>query len=402
MDVCPRSSEISGTLAVAMEQVLEPIETARGLPNACYTDAATIEIEQQRVFKDGWACVGFALDVPDRGDLFPIEFSGSQLLLTRNADDVVQVFHNVCRHRGRILVEASINSGKVIICPYHSWTYDLEGQLIGTPHIGGAGKHTCPGFNKNDIGLCKVRSAEWFGLIFVDLSGTAQPFADYIKPLAERWKVFAEVDLVDTGADCRIEIELDCNWKLAVENYCEAYHLPWVHPELNRYSPLEQHYGIVHQSYSGQGSRCYEPKFSGDAPAIPNAANLPPFWHSGAEYVALFPNVLLGLHRDHFYAVLIQPDGPCRTRERMQIYYFDRRVRDHGYHPQRIANRELWQSIFVEDRAAVESMQRGRHSIGFDGGIFSPVMDQPTHAFHSWIARAFLYGRSNSPVVASP
>ena len=84
-----------------------------------------------------------------------------------------------------------------------------------------------------------------------------------------------------------------------------------------------------------------------------------------------------------------------------QIYYFDGRVRDHGYHTQRIANRELWQSIFVEDRAAVESMQRGRHSIGFDGGIFSPVMDQPTHAFHSWIARAFLYGRRNSPVAAS-
>ena len=74
MDVCPRSSEISGTLAVAMEQVLEPIEMARGLPNACYTDAATMEFEQQRVFKDGWACVGFALDVPGRGDLFPIEF----------------------------------------------------------------------------------------------------------------------------------------------------------------------------------------------------------------------------------------------------------------------------------------------------------------------------------------
>ena len=128
-------------------------------------------------------------------------------------------------------------------------------------------------------------------------------------------------------------------------------------------------------------------------PAFPNAPGLPDFWQAGAEYIALYPNLLLGLHRDHFYAVLIQPDGASRTRERFEIFYYDERVRAPAFDAARAANRELWQTIFAEDRDAVESMQRGRRSPGFDGGVFSPVMDRPTQVFHVWIARALLEGR---------
>ena len=386
--------------AEALNRVLGPIEAARGLPNACYTDPPTIETERQRVFLEGWACAGFAMDVPLAGDLYPFEFAGLPLFMARGLDGVVRVFHNICAHRGRILVDAPKNVKKTVVCPYHSWTYGLEGNLIGAPHVGGPGKHSCDGFNKEGIRLGQVRSAEWFGLVFVDLSGTAEEFAEYTSPVSERWQAFEGVPLVHTGADCTIEFELECNWKLAVENYCEAYHLPWVHPELNRYSPLERHYSIVERTHSGQGSECYSPSFPDGTPAFPNAPDLPDFWDSGAEYIALYPNVLLGIHRDHFYAVLIQPDGPGRTRERFEIFYYDEAVRAPAFDAARAANRDLWQAIFAEDRDVVEGMQRGRRSPAFDGGVFSPAMDPPTHVFHTWIARALLGGRQPKQVAA--
>ena len=93
-----------------------------------------------------------------------------------------------------------------------------------------------------------MRSAEWFNLVFIDLSGLAPEFSEYISPIVQRWKEFEGIPLVHTSVDSTISLEIDCNWKLVIENYCEAYHLPWVHPNLNSYSPLESHYSIVGES----------------------------------------------------------------------------------------------------------------------------------------------------------
>ncbi len=384
----------------ALNAVAGPIEEARGLPNYFYVDPRAFACECKQVFAQGWTCAGFAKDAPHRGSLFPFEFAGMPLLMVRGDDNHINVFHNVCRHRGRILVDTPSTVKKAIACPYHRWTYSLTGKLTGTPHIGGPGQHSCADFEKNNVKLSKVRSAEWFGLIFIDLSNSAEDFDRYIAPLAERWRAFNGVPLIHTGADCTIEFALDCNWKLAVENYCEAYHLPWVHPGLNSYSPLEQHHNIVSQGYSGQQSTCYAPGVSDSVLNFPDAPNLPPFWESGAEYISLFPNVLLGLHRDHFFAVLIQPNGPGQTIERFEIFYFDEAVREDAYAAARESNRDLWQSVFAEDQDAVEGMQRGRHSPGFEGGLFSPAMDPPTHAFHAWTARALLNGRAVNNIAA--
>ena len=143
----------------ALKQVLEPIETARGLPNACYTEPASIKTEQRRLFGEGWVCAGFVTDVPSIGDLFPFEFSGLPLFMVRGLDSVIRVFHNVCSHRGRILVEEPKTVKKSVVCPYHSWSYGLEGELISSPHIGGPGKHSCPYLDKHSVALSKVRSA---------------------------------------------------------------------------------------------------------------------------------------------------------------------------------------------------------------------------------------------------
>ena len=155
-----------------------------------------------------------------------------------------------------VVVKEEISVQGVLSCQYHSWSYKLDGALMGTPHIGGVGEHKVDGFKPCDHGLKSVRSAIWMDTIFINLSGDAVEFEQYVKPLSERWQTF----LGDTGLDHLqsaingkgMQIEIQSNWKLAVENYCESYHLPWIHTSLNNYSKPEDHYHImIDDDFSG-------------------------------------------------------------------------------------------------------------------------------------------------------
>jgi phenylpropionate dioxygenase-like ring-hydroxylating dioxygenase large terminal subunit len=316
----------------------------------------------------------------------PVTFLGIPMLMVRNAAGDINIFQNVCRHRGMILVEEPVRLRGPITCPYHAWSYDLDGNLRRTPHVGGPDIDSHDSVSMCDLPLIRVRSHLWRDVIFVNVGGEAPPFEEAAAALIERWREF-EQPLVHTGADSSISFTLDCNWKLAVENYCEAYHLPFVHPALNSYSRLEDHYNILDaDGYAGQGTTVYQPQISADGKRFPSFGGLSGKWDSGAEYIALFPNVLLGVHHDHAFAILLLPDGSGRTHEQVEIYYADEAVRGEEFAAMRATNTEMWRTVFAEDVGVVEGMQRGRHAPGYDGGKFSAVMDAPTHHFHSWVA----------------
>ena len=375
----------------ALQRVLKPIEEAAGLPNAAYTSDSFAALERDEVLARGWTCIGVGRWVPEPGDLRPVKLLGLPLLMVRGRDGGLQVFHNVCSHRGLELVSEPCRSKGLIRCPYHSWSYGLDGALKATPFIGGPGTRDCEGFDRSRHGLRPVRSAVWCDAVFIDLSGEAEDFESFIAPLAERWKAFDTTRLRHGGADSAFTIDLNCNWKLAVENYCEAYHLPWIHPSLNQYSRLEDHYNIALEGHmAGQGSTAYRPTLSDDGRAFPEHPDLPEIWQGGAEYLALFPNVLFGIHADHFYSVVLEPLGPDRTREHFEIYYFDERSLGDDFAGLRAANTRQWRGVFEEDRGVVEGMQAGRASPAFEGGVFSPAMDGPTHCFHQWMAARLL------------
>lgn len=373
----------------ALDAVDQPIEQARGLPNACYTDPNFQETERAALFAAGWAAVGFGQDVANTGDLAPVDFLGMPLLLLRDRHQQVRVFHNVCRHRGYKLVQKPGHVRAVIRCPYHGWCYGLSGDLRATPSVGGSGVDTCPGFDRRGDGLWEVRAAVWGDIVFVNLDGQAEPFADYIASLDARWGAFAGVPLHPGGDESRFELSVATNWKLAVENFCESYHLPAVHPELNSYSRLEDHYDIhdAAHRFSGQGSLAYQPMLSPDGRSFPKVSGLSAAWDKGSEYIALYPNVLVGIHADHYYAIILMPEGVAQTRERVAIYYFDAQATGEAMADLRQQNARLWRQVFEEDIFVVEGMQAGRHSPAFDGGLFSPAMDPATHAFHIWAAR---------------
>jgi phenylpropionate dioxygenase-like ring-hydroxylating dioxygenase large terminal subunit len=373
-----------------LARVTEPVETASGLPNAFYTDAGLFQAEKQAVFAANWACIGFGKDVPQGGDVRPVDFLGRPLLLVRDGEGIIRVFQNVCRHRGMILVDKPARLSGPIRCPYHSWAYDLTGRLRATPHVGGPGKASHPCVDKAALGLIEVRSALFMDMIFVNLSGEAPAFAEYVAPLTRRWSEFTGQNLHHGGPDCSVAFELATNWKLAAENYCESYHLPWVHPGLNSYSRLEDHYNIAEpRAFSGQGSEVYNPQLDADGRRFPSFPGLGAKWDHAAEYVTLYPNVLLGVHKDHFFAMMLEPVAPDRTLEHLEIYYAAPEIAGPDWAAMRRTHVEMWRQVFLEDVSVVEGMQRGRSAPGFDGGKFSPVMDAPTHCFHDWVARQF-------------
>ncbi|MEL6621197.1 MAG: aromatic ring-hydroxylating dioxygenase subunit alpha [Pseudomonadota bacterium] len=365
-----------------LNAVRQPIQHAHGLPNAHYTDPGVFAEERSVLLMSGWAGLAVAADVPEPGDARPIDFAGMPLLLIRDKFGTVRVFHNICRHRGMILVDAPRRIEGAIRCPYHSWCYGTDGRLVSTPHVGGPGQNTADGIDKATLGLVEVRSHVWMDVVWINMGGDAPAFEDVNADLIARWAEF-DVPLHHGGADSRFLLEVNCNWKLAVENYCESYHLPWVHPDLNTYSRLEDHYHIeAPDRYSGQGTLVYRQLTGTDGRTFPDFDGLDPKWDTAAEYITAYPNVLLGVHRDHAFAIVLLPQGPGRTQENIHLYY----ARPDTDPTLRAANTAQWKKVFEEDIFVVEGMQRGRHAPAFDGGRFSPAMDGPTHLFHGWVA----------------
>ena len=362
---------------------------AVGLPAQSYTSAGWMRSERDRVFSPTWTAIGYVHNLP-LASATPVELMGLPLLMVKDPTGTVRVFHNVCRHRGRQLVDEACELQGSIRCPYHSWTYHFDGSLSGTPNIGGHGIHHLEGFDPEVHGLFPVRSAVWMELLFVNLSADAPSFDEHIAPLEARWTKFTGAGDLSCARPVNdggwMEMEARANWKLLVENYCESYHLPWVHPGLNRYSRIEDHYSILAGDWgAGQGTTVFD--FSKQVGIdLPVFENWPETEKKVAEYIALFPNVLLGLQVDHFFAVVLLPVAVDRTVEQLQIYYVGDETLTERYAKARRVLLDGWREVFVEDIDPVEGMQRGRASSAFDGGAFSPVLDTGTHHFHKWVA----------------
>ncbi|MEM1004715.1 MAG: aromatic ring-hydroxylating dioxygenase subunit alpha [Pseudomonadota bacterium] len=377
----------------ALSSVLADVTVANGLPNEHYIDPAVFAEERQSVLYANWSGIGFGKDVPEPGDARPVDFLGMPLLIVRDRDGEVGVFQNTCRHRGMILVDAPRKIGGAIRCPYHSWCYSLKGELRATPHVGGPGQNKHEDVNRDDLGLVRIRSYIWRDVIFVNVDGNAPEFEQVHGALMERWKEF-DAPIYHGGEASSFKLEVKTNWKLAVENYCESYHLPWVHPGLNSYSRLEDHYNIeMRDQYSGQGTLVYRQLTDENGAMFPDFDGLSDKWDEGAEYVALYPNVLLGVQRDHGFAIVLEPVDQQNTVEHIELYYATPVQDTPDLDGLRASNAQLWKTVFEEDVFVVEGMQKGRHGVLFDGGRFSPAMDGPTHNFHHWVATQVEKGR---------
>lgn len=373
----------------SLSSVLTDVAQAKGLPNQFYTSPDVFQEEKRKVLFANWSGVGFGKDIPNSGDVKPVDFLGMPILLVRNDDGGIEVFQNTCRHRGMILVEEAGNIRGTIRCPYHSWCYSLKGALRSTPHVGGPGQNLHEEIKRDELGLYAIRSYVWNDTIFVNIDAKAAPFEEVHADLIERWGEFTQTKH-HGGQSSSFQLNVKTNWKLAVENYCESYHLPWIHPGLNSYSRLEDHYDIEKKgAYSGQGTLVYRQLKGEDDATFPDFTDHSDKWNEGAEYIALYPNVLLGVHRDHYFSIVLEPVDCENTVEHVELYYSEEGASDPGLSKLRQVNADLWKGVFEEDIFVVEGMQKGRKGELFDGGKFSPAMDSATHNFHHWVASQF-------------
>ncbi len=362
--------------------VNRPIESAVGLPNSCYTDPAHFQMEQKRVLGRNWIGIALDTDVPQVGDVYPVNAAGQSLIVVRGHDQQIRVFHNVCRHRGTRLVDAPCQGQRSLVCPYHAWSYGLEGELLNTPHFSGFNQHSHANFEEGTQDLIEVRSGVWHHIVFVNLSGDAQSLQEYTSVLDERWQSFDLDDVYHGGSDV---FEIRANWKLVLENFVESYHLPMVHRELSRYSPLEDHELIVQDNILGQLSLNYQP--SDEGKGLPRFADLPQDKATTGEYLLLFPTLMLSVTPDHFRITFVTPITPQLTHQRWEFFFVGEKSQEQRYAAARAAVVERIHSVTSEDINILEKMQAGRASDGFDGGRFSPYHETTTHHFQKLVAK---------------
>lgn len=364
-----------------------------GLSADAYIDADYFERECRTVFSQHWVCVGLATDVPHSGDVYPTDIAGMPIVLVRDrrkdgqGEGIIRAFHNICRHRGLQLVDAPCHVAGSLRCPYHSWSYHLDGTLKNTPHFGGYYKDSPSNFDRASHGLIPIRCEQWLDLIFVNVSGDAPPLEKYLRPVIERWSGYDFRLLRRESRDIRLQC--NANWKLAIENFSESYHLSWVHPSLNDCSRMEDHFGFeIGDPHVGQGSLLYK---SGalEGRSLPTFPNLEAMGKETiAEYITVFPNLMLGVHPDYLLVFTANPLSPNQSAERMTFYF----VGDEAMTPENQELRhlpiDLWRVTNDEDIQMIERLQIGRKSPQFDGGCFSPELEQTVYRFQQHVAQA--------------
>src|ERR1700737_3310784 len=203
----------------------------KSLPQEYFVSPEVFADEQAKIFSKHWLLVGHQSQIADAGDYFVQQVIGESLIVIRDKSGEIHGFFNVCRHRGTRLKEDACGHASVIQCPYHAWTYGLDGRLIGAPHM-----DEVPGFDKADYSLRPVSLGLWEGFIFVNLAEKPMPLEKWFAPLAGK---FSHWNMSILRSAKRVEYDVHANWKLMFENYSECYHCPGVHPTLSKISPYD-------------------------------------------------------------------------------------------------------------------------------------------------------------------
>jgi glycine betaine catabolism A len=371
---------------------LKPFGQSLMLPSAAYVDPAVFSWEQKHFFGGGWTCVGFASELPDAGDQRAVPVGAGSVLLTCDDDGMLHAFANFCRHRGHELLPCggTVQRGS-IVCPYHSWTYGLDGRLRSAKGFKGTA-----GFDDNRWGLVELPVTDWHGLIFVDGSGTAGPIESALAELDELVAPYEPERLVIAG---RHSYDAASNWKILTENYHECYHCPMIHPELCKVSPPK----------SGKNYRHSGPWVGGwmdlrdgmDTMSLDGASLGLPLRGLDATglrtviYVNIFPNVLLSLHPDYVMTHRLTPLAADRTLIECTWAFAPEAVDNPGFDPGYAV--EFWDITNRQDWGACESVHRGLSSQHALAGPLSPDEDA-VYQFVTQVAR----GYSGEPVWIAP
>jgi Rieske 2Fe-2S family protein len=320
--------------------------------------------EQEKIFSEQWVLVGHQSQIAKAGDYFTTEVAGESLIILRDKRGAIHGFYNVCRHRGSRLIEKRHGQSTAIQCPYHAWTYALDGRLIGAPHM-----DEVPSFDKADYSLHAVNLAVWEGFIFVNLADSPAPLAGWFKPLAGK---FARWNLSALRSAKRIEYDVRANWKLIFENYSECYHCGGVHPELSKISPYDSaENDLTKGPFLGGFMRIAKGKsltMSGNACALA----MEQFGEEDFRlvfYYSIFPNMLLSLHPDYVMVHQLRPQSPERTLIFCDWLFNPEAFKRSDFEPDDAV--KFWDMVNRQDWHVCELSQQGIASRAYEPGPYS-------------------------------
>jgi choline monooxygenase len=346
-------------------------EVARAwtLPAKLYTKSNVFDDEKERIFACSWQVVGHKDQVANTGDYFTTELVGEPLLIVRGNDGKLRGFYNVCRHRAGPPAEGC-GSRKVFRCGYHGWTYGLDGGLISATEIEGV-----EDFRPEDFALMPVKTEEWFNLIFVNLNPAASPLRGSLGELPRQAEKF---DFAGMKLFERRTYDMKCNWKTYVDNYLEGYHLPSVHPGLNR--------ELNFNAYVVEPYATHVRQFSPIRSAQPGDTT-PRRYQEASEnlttdYFWIFPNWMLNCYPDNISLNIVLP---LEAERSLAIFEWYLPERDH-MSPAAKASVEFSDQIQIEDVGICEKVQKNLHSRSYSRGRFSVKQEKGVHAFHRMYA----------------
>jgi phenylpropionate dioxygenase-like ring-hydroxylating dioxygenase large terminal subunit len=340
-------------------------DDALSLPAWIYSDPGFFELEKQKVFRSSWQLVCHQNDIPKPGDFHSFEFLGEQIVTVRAEDGRLRSFHNVCRHRAACLLDGPKgHCGKRIVCPYHAWTYALDGRLVGVP----------PGFRSLDLskhGLASLEQEIFLGFIFVRLESGGPSVREMAAPYADELALYRFEELVPQG---RVTLRpREVNWKNVADNYSDGLHITVAHPGLTRL--FGDSYGIEAQPWidkmwgmlravpsSRWSERMYQEK-------LPNVAHLPADRQRLWVYFKLWPNVAFDIYPDQVDFMQFLPISPTQTMIREIAYALPDERRE-----MRIARYLNWRinrRVNLEDKALIERVQSGMNSSSYTVGPLS-------------------------------
>jgi Rieske 2Fe-2S family protein len=344
---------------------------ARTLPQIYYTSDAVFQRELERIFSERWLFAGHVNQIPEAGDFFLFAIGKESLIVVRDRQGQVRAFYNVCRHRGaRVCVDPHGRFASGIQCPYHAWTYGLDGTLVGAPIMAEVQE-----FSKEEYPLKPAAARVWEGMIFVNLAAEPKPFEHTFAPLLGK---FTRWQISDLQSVHQTVYDVEANWKLLFQNYSECYHCPTVHPVLNQLTPFRNSIndldegpflgGPMQLAKSGgsmtmSGARCAAPldELSGDDLEL-------------VYYYTIFPNIFLSLHPDYVLIHRGEPRAVDHTRITCEWYFHPDAIALEGFDPQPAI--DFWDMTNREDWHLCTISQQGISSRAYSPGPYSNLESQ--------------------------
>ena len=342
------------------------VDGARTLPGEYFTSQDIFAQEIEKIFLQRWLCVGREDRIPNPGDYFVQEVGRESVIVLRDKAGGLRAYYNVCRHRGTRLCEEPVGQfSDNIQCPYHAWTYGLDGRLIGAPST-----NDMENFDKSDWPLFAVGVKTWEGFLFINLANDPEPFEQCWQPLIGR---FSRFNLPNLKVARTIEYDVHCNWKLLFQNYSECYHCGPVHPPLAKITPPTSGENDLFEGPFTGGfmvmNRGHESlTLSGKSCGVV-VGELPEEDMTRVYYYAIFPNMLLSLHPDYVMFHTIWPKGVDRSQIFCSWLFHPATLSDPTFDPE--DGIQFWDMTNRQDWHICEQSQLGVQSRAYRPGPYS-------------------------------